>query len=64
MSVNPNRPPTATHHGHTALPSLDQCLIALDNAMPGTFNHLLLRLLKRELEQQPDPWWDDEEVQE
>jgi hypothetical protein len=57
MSAQPV--PTTAHHEHTASPSLDQCISALDKARPGTFNHLLLRLLKRDLERQPDLSWDD-----
>jgi len=60
MSAQPV--PTVAHHGHTTSPSLDQCIIALDEARPGTFNYLLLKLLKRQIERQPDPWWDDKAV--
>jgi hypothetical protein len=56
MSTSPRPPAQRT-------PTLDQTIIALDEARPGTFNHLLLRLLKRQLECQPELWWDDEGVQ-
>ncbi len=58
MTTSP-RPPA---NAGTRTPSLDQCIIAIDEARLGTFNYLLLRLLKRDLERQPDLSWDDKGV--